>query len=132
MTTRTKPPFRADHVGSLLRPAALKEARGQREKGAITAAELKQVERRRIVRSVESHRHGNPTDLRKPRSDPRIVESRGNFGECACTVQSCQPIRTATGTAISAATASLPYVLRVTSRPAAATGASAGRAARAC
>ena len=25
---RTKPPFRADHVGSLLRPAALKEARG--------------------------------------------------------------------------------------------------------
>jgi 5-methyltetrahydropteroyltriglutamate--homocysteine methyltransferase len=24
---RTKPPFRADHVGSLLRPAALKEAR---------------------------------------------------------------------------------------------------------
>ena len=27
--TRTKPPFRADHVGSLLRPAALKEARAQ-------------------------------------------------------------------------------------------------------
>ena len=26
---RTKPPFRADHVGSLLRPAALKEAREQ-------------------------------------------------------------------------------------------------------
>ena len=27
---RTKPPFRADHVGSLLRPAALKEARAKR------------------------------------------------------------------------------------------------------
>ena len=35
---RTKPPFRADHVGSFLRPAALKEARTKREKGAITAA----------------------------------------------------------------------------------------------
>ena len=34
---RTKPPFRADHVGSLLRPAALKEARGKRERGEITA-----------------------------------------------------------------------------------------------
>ena len=28
---RTKPPFRADHVGSLLRPAALKQAREKRE-----------------------------------------------------------------------------------------------------
>src|SRR5216683_686940 len=32
---RLKPPFRADHVGSLLRPAALKEARAQREGGEI-------------------------------------------------------------------------------------------------
>ncbi len=31
--TRTTPPFRADHVGSLLRPAALKEARARRERG---------------------------------------------------------------------------------------------------
>ena len=31
---RTKPPFRADHVGSFLRTAALKEARAKREKGA--------------------------------------------------------------------------------------------------
>ena len=28
---RTKPPFRADHVGSFLRPAALKEARAKYE-----------------------------------------------------------------------------------------------------
>ena len=33
---RTKPPFRADHVGSLLRPAALKEARARRERGEIS------------------------------------------------------------------------------------------------
>jgi 5-methyltetrahydropteroyltriglutamate--homocysteine methyltransferase len=45
---RTKPPFRADHVGSLLRPAPLKDARAKREKGEITEAELKAVEDREI------------------------------------------------------------------------------------
>ena len=45
---RTKPPFRADHVGSLLRPAALKEARGKRERGEITAEELATIEDREI------------------------------------------------------------------------------------
>jgi methionine synthase II (cobalamin-independent) len=45
---RTKPPFRADHVGSLLRPAALKEARAQRERGEITPAALKAIEDREI------------------------------------------------------------------------------------
>ncbi len=45
---RTKPPFRADHVGSLLRPAALKQARERRGKGEIAAAELKAVEDRAI------------------------------------------------------------------------------------
>ena len=44
MTMRTKPPFRADHVGSLLRTQTLKEARGKREAGQIGAAELKRVE----------------------------------------------------------------------------------------
>jgi len=41
---RTKPPFRADHVGSLLRPAALKRTRERHAKGEISAAELKAVE----------------------------------------------------------------------------------------
>src|SRR5205085_1956402 len=45
---RTKPPFRADHVGSLLRSAALKEARAKRERGEIDAAALKAVEDREI------------------------------------------------------------------------------------
>jgi 5-methyltetrahydropteroyltriglutamate--homocysteine methyltransferase len=45
---RTKPPFRADHVGSLLRPAALKEARERHAKGEITAAALKAVEDRAV------------------------------------------------------------------------------------
>ena len=49
---RSKPPFRADHVGSLLRPAALKEAREKRAKGALSAAELKAVEDREIERVI--------------------------------------------------------------------------------
>ena len=40
---RTKPPYRADHVGSLLRPAALKKAREQRAKGEMTPAQLKEI-----------------------------------------------------------------------------------------
>src|SRR5579864_2815701 len=53
MTMRTKPPFRADHVGSLLRPAALKKAREQRAKGEIDAAALKAVEDREIERVIK-------------------------------------------------------------------------------
>ena len=45
---RTKPPFRADHVGSLLRSSALKEARGKRARGEITAEQLRAVEDRDI------------------------------------------------------------------------------------
>jgi 5-methyltetrahydropteroyltriglutamate--homocysteine methyltransferase len=46
---RSKPPFRADHVGSFLRPAALKEARAKRAKGEIDDAALKAVEDREIA-----------------------------------------------------------------------------------
>ncbi len=41
---RTKPPFRADQVGSFLRTGPLKEARAKHEKGEITATQLKAVE----------------------------------------------------------------------------------------
>jgi 5-methyltetrahydropteroyltriglutamate--homocysteine methyltransferase len=50
---RTKPPFRADHVGSLLRPASLKQARERRAKGEISAADLKAVEDREIERVIK-------------------------------------------------------------------------------
>ena len=53
MSKRTKPPFRADHVGSLLRPAALKKAREQRAKGEITPAQLKEIEDREIERVIK-------------------------------------------------------------------------------
>ncbi len=41
-------PFRADHVGSLLRPPELLRAREQHQKGEISAAALRQVEDRAI------------------------------------------------------------------------------------
>jgi 5-methyltetrahydropteroyltriglutamate--homocysteine methyltransferase len=53
MTQRATPPFRADHVGSLLRPAALKEARKKRSLGEIDAAALKAVEDREIERIIK-------------------------------------------------------------------------------
>jgi 5-methyltetrahydropteroyltriglutamate--homocysteine methyltransferase len=50
--TRNKPPFRADVVGSLLRSAPLKDARAEREKGVISAAQLKEVEDREIEKII--------------------------------------------------------------------------------
>jgi 5-methyltetrahydropteroyltriglutamate--homocysteine methyltransferase len=41
---RTKPPFRADHVGSLLRPERLLQARADHEAGRIDDAELRGIE----------------------------------------------------------------------------------------
>ncbi|HXP81420.1 MAG TPA: 5-methyltetrahydropteroyltriglutamate--homocysteine S-methyltransferase [Verrucomicrobiae bacterium] len=46
------PPFRADHVGSLLRPPELKKARQDRSEGKISAQELKSVEDAAIRRVV--------------------------------------------------------------------------------
>jgi len=53
MTQRTKPPFRADHVGSILRTARVKEARAKRQSGEITAAQLKEVEDREIEKIIK-------------------------------------------------------------------------------
>jgi 5-methyltetrahydropteroyltriglutamate--homocysteine methyltransferase len=49
---RQTPPFRADHVGSLLRPAALHEARARARAGALSADELRAVEDRLIRAAV--------------------------------------------------------------------------------
>jgi 5-methyltetrahydropteroyltriglutamate--homocysteine methyltransferase len=50
---RTKPPFRADHVGSLLRPVALREARAKRAKDEISVGDLKAIEDREIERVIK-------------------------------------------------------------------------------
>jgi 5-methyltetrahydropteroyltriglutamate--homocysteine methyltransferase len=44
MAPRTKPPFRADHVGSLLRPRAVLDAREDLRQGRINAGELREIE----------------------------------------------------------------------------------------
>src|SRR5262249_17899492 len=44
--TFEKPPFRADHVGSLLRPPELLRARERRQNGELSAAALREVEDR--------------------------------------------------------------------------------------
>jgi 5-methyltetrahydropteroyltriglutamate--homocysteine methyltransferase len=44
MAPRATPPFRADHVGSLLRPPELLQARADAAEGRIPAAQLREVE----------------------------------------------------------------------------------------
>jgi 5-methyltetrahydropteroyltriglutamate--homocysteine methyltransferase len=56
VTPRTSPPFRADHVGSLLRPPELVRARDERAAGRLSADELRAVEDeaiRNVVRKQE-------------------------------------------------------------------------------
>src|SRR5438094_5798516 len=53
MTVRTAPPFRADHVGSLLRPPELLRAREDRTQGRISAADLRRVEDQAIRKIVK-------------------------------------------------------------------------------
>jgi 5-methyltetrahydropteroyltriglutamate--homocysteine methyltransferase len=56
MSQRTTPPFRADHVGSFLRPAYLLAAREKRAKGEMTALALREVEDRAITEIVKFQR----------------------------------------------------------------------------
>jgi len=53
MTLRTHAPFRADHVGSFLRPKFLLDARAQRAKGEITPEQLRTVEDEAITEIVK-------------------------------------------------------------------------------
>src|SRR5688572_15047832 len=52
MASRTKPPFRADHVGSLLRPREVLAAREQLKQAKLTPAELRTIEDAAIRRAV--------------------------------------------------------------------------------
>jgi 5-methyltetrahydropteroyltriglutamate--homocysteine methyltransferase len=53
MSKRTTPPFRADHVGSLLRPPEVLRARADAAAGRITAAERREIEDRAIAGVVK-------------------------------------------------------------------------------
>ena len=52
MTERQTPPFRADHVGSFLRPKVLLDARDRHARGEITADQLREVEDKAIAEIV--------------------------------------------------------------------------------
>ena len=53
MASRTKPPFRADHVGSLLRPPEVLKAREEAKQGKITPASLRAIEDQAIRKAVK-------------------------------------------------------------------------------
>ncbi len=48
MLSQIKPPFRAEHIGSLLRPQTLLETRAKFSRGEISPAALTEVEDRAI------------------------------------------------------------------------------------
>ena len=50
--SKVAPPFRADHVGSLLRPPAIHVARGRRARGEIDDAELRGIEDKAIAEMI--------------------------------------------------------------------------------
>lgn len=52
MTARPRPPFRADHVGSLLRPVKLREARAARAAGTLPADALRAIEDACIAEAI--------------------------------------------------------------------------------
>jgi len=52
MAQRTAPPFRADHVGSLLRPAELHEARAKAKRGEMSAEALRALQDKHIREAV--------------------------------------------------------------------------------
>ena len=56
LDTKVTAPQRADHVGSFLRPSALKEARKQFEEGKISAEELKNIRRDAIKQLVKKQK----------------------------------------------------------------------------
>ena len=53
MAEEKNPPFRANHVGSLLRPPELRQAREKNQKGELSAAQLREIEDRCIRDAVK-------------------------------------------------------------------------------
>jgi 5-methyltetrahydropteroyltriglutamate--homocysteine methyltransferase len=56
MTLRDTPPFRADHVGSLLRPQALMQARAEAAAGTLPPEKLREIEDDAIAQVVRAQR----------------------------------------------------------------------------
>ena len=52
--SKLNPPFRADHVGSLLRPKVLLEARDRYQQGEIDSDALREVEDQAIREAIKN------------------------------------------------------------------------------
>lgn len=60
-----RPPFRAEHLGSLLRPQQLLDAKTAQEKGEVSEAKLAEVEAQEIKNIVDIQKklgYGAPSD----------------------------------------------------------------------
>ena len=93
MSTNTKGPFRADHVGSLLRPAKLQQSRIQRQRKNITPERLREVEDesiREVVKLQEDIGLQGITDGELRRDywhlDFLMVLTVNGFDCCACMI----------------------------------------------
>jgi 5-methyltetrahydropteroyltriglutamate--homocysteine methyltransferase len=100
MPRRTSPPFRADHVGSLLRPPALHRARADFAAGTITAGELAHAEDdaiRDAVRMQEDTGLQSATDgeFRRAEWHTDFIRRLGGIreGQAANTVPQPRPSR---------------------------------------
>lgn len=58
-----KAPFKADHVGSFLRPERLKHARAQKANGEISAQQLRTIEDEEISKLVEKQKEAGLTSI---------------------------------------------------------------------
>jgi methionine synthase II (cobalamin-independent) len=82
MRERSRPPFRADHVGSLLRPPALKAARRDHAAGLLDSAGLAAVEDReieRVIRRQEEIRRRIDAAARFVDLDPLCLSGQCGF-----------------------------------------------------
>ena len=73
---RTKAPFRADEVGSLLRPPRIKEARARLEKGEISADDLRKAEDMEIEKVVHKQASTGLQARDRRRIPPLLVAFR--------------------------------------------------------
>ena len=81
---RTKAPFRADEVGSLLRPPRIKEARARLEKGEISADDLRKVEDMEIEKVVHKQASTGLEARDRRRIPPLLVAFRFSQNLTGC------------------------------------------------
>ncbi len=108
---RTTPPFRADHVGSLLRPESLRMARAGWKAGRLTAEQLRQAEDEAIVAAI---RHQERIGLQAA-TDGEFRRAMWHF-DFLERLDGVEAFRAARGIAFQGGVETEPKGLRVTGR----------------